>query len=143
MSCIILDDKMSITTTTTKNNNNNNKDCQAIIPRLIDFFDDGHGDVGPLVMIGYYKGTPVYRTTNTLALGKSIFDTLYSMYWFSFRILPSFIDWEGSSVGDLEVHWPALFPDTIIPLCGPLQLDVTIRLSVRINRIDMFKKKQR
>ncbi|CAF1515770.1 unnamed protein product [Rotaria magnacalcarata] len=88
----------------TFNNNNENNIRRIVRPRIMDYLDDGHGDVSPLVLIGFFGSDVVYRVTNTLGLER-----------------------EGNLDGDFEVHWPALFPDIIIPICGPLQLDVTFR----------------
>ncbi|CAF1338767.1 unnamed protein product, partial [Adineta steineri] len=77
---------------------------RRIAPRLVDYLDDGHEDVSPVIWIGLLGTQPVYRVTNTLGL-----------------------DREGNNIEDFEIHWPAIFPDIIIPMCDPLQLDITIR----------------
>jgi hypothetical protein len=38
-----------------------------IKPIRLSKIDDGHGDKGPLYLIGFLAGTAVYRTTHTLA----------------------------------------------------------------------------
>ncbi len=45
----------------------------AVEPELQAYIDDGHGATGPLVLIGYRTGEPVYRTTHTLAHRKNVF----------------------------------------------------------------------
>ncbi|CAF1475353.1 unnamed protein product [Adineta steineri] len=61
--------------------------------------------MSPLIWIGLLGTQPVYRVTNTLGL-----------------------DREGNKIDQYEVHWPAIFPNIITPMCDPLQLDTTIRI---------------
>ncbi|CAF1261166.1 unnamed protein product [Rotaria sp. Silwood1] len=85
---------------------NRNEKCLTFVrPRLVDYLDDGHGDISPLVLIGLRGLQPVYRVTHTCAL-----------------------DREGDNIGDFEVHWPPLFPNVRVSICEVLQLDVTIRI---------------
>jgi hypothetical protein len=50
-----------------------NENLIAITPVLQDYIDDGHGSIGPLFLIGYLGGKPVYRTTHTVAHCKDDF----------------------------------------------------------------------
>jgi hypothetical protein len=84
--------------------------------------------------MGFCGTQPVYRVTNTLALGKFI--SLCSiLYVLNYEFLLFVVDREGNRVVDFEVHWPALFPNIFKPICESVQLDVTVRTSVRINSI--------
>jgi hypothetical protein len=45
----------------------------AVEPVDQDHIYDGHGATGPLVLIGFLAGEPVYRTTHTAAHRKNFF----------------------------------------------------------------------
>ena len=50
-----------------------NNDLVEVAPVLKDWINNGHGSIGPLVLIGYLTGEPVYRTTHTVAHRKGDF----------------------------------------------------------------------
>jgi hypothetical protein len=50
-----------------------NNDLIVVEPVLQDHIDDGHGATGPLFVIGFLAGEPVYRTTHTVAHRKNAF----------------------------------------------------------------------
>lgn len=104
-----------------------NDDLVAITPVLKDWIDDGHGSTGPLVLIGYLAGEPVYRTTHTVAHRKGDFLITKSL-----PIRYHLIDMEGNWPGAYCIHWPPLFPNVWVPECQLMQLDVTIRTEVGI-----------
>jgi hypothetical protein len=45
----------------------------AVEPVLQDHINDGHGATGPLIVIGFLAGEPVYRTIHTVAHRKNAF----------------------------------------------------------------------
>ncbi len=50
-----------------------NNDLIVVKPVLQDYINDGHGATGPLVVIGFLAGEPVYRTIHTVAHRKNAF----------------------------------------------------------------------
>jgi hypothetical protein len=50
-----------------------NNDLIAVDPVLQGYVYDGNGATGPLVLIGFLAGEPVYRTTHTVAHRKDTF----------------------------------------------------------------------
>lgn len=56
-----------------------NENLLAVTPVLQEYIDDGHGSTGPLFLIGYLSGQPVYRTTHTVAHRKSDFLIIKSL----------------------------------------------------------------
>ena len=42
-------------------------DLVSVSPVREGDIDDGHGATGPLVLIGFSAGEPIYRTTHTVA----------------------------------------------------------------------------
>ena len=53
-----------------------NTDLVSVPPVREGYIDDGHGATGPLVLIGFSAGGPVYRTTHTVAHRKyTVFKT--------------------------------------------------------------------
>jgi len=57
-----------------------NNDLIVVEPVLQDHIDDGHGATGPLFVIGFLAGEPVYRTTHTVAHRKNAFLKLKSTF---------------------------------------------------------------
>ena len=60
-------------------------DLLAVVPVLQGHIYDGHGATGPLILIGFLAGEPVYRTTNIVAHRKHSFlplEKLLEKYFF-------------------------------------------------------------
>ena len=50
-----------------------NSNLAVVTPVLQAYINDGRGVTGPLVLIGFLVGEPVYRTTHTVAHCKNVF----------------------------------------------------------------------
>ena len=100
-----------------------NDDLMAVSPVQEGHVYDGHDATGPLVLIGFLAGEPVYRTTHTVAHRMHAFFKVknLSVTFFS-------VDMEKKGI--FCIHWPPLFPNIWLPECEMMQLDVTIRTEV-------------
>ncbi|CAF1265743.1 unnamed protein product [Adineta steineri] len=76
-------------------------------PKYIGFFYDGQNECTMIYQIGFKDSEPVYRVSHRCGSHG-----------------------EGTKVGDLIIHRPALFPIVLLECCGPNQVDVTIRRKI-------------
>jgi hypothetical protein len=65
-----------------------NNNLTAVEPVLVDHIYDSHGSTGPLVLVGFLAGEPIYRTTHTVAHRNNAFfklKNLFAKYFFFCR----------------------------------------------------------
>ncbi|CAF1286187.1 unnamed protein product [Adineta steineri] len=84
-------------------------DLVPVTPTLSGNIEAGHRITGPIVLLGYKIGEPVYQVT---------------------MALPTAL--QGEDPGPYEFHNPALFPKVLVAECGLMQVDITIRTGVSI-----------
>ena len=99
-------------------------DLVSVSPIKVGDIIDSDGDTAPMYLMGYLEGDPIYRTTYSLATGNDASLDL------NVDLQKIYLDREGHEPGSYQFRWPAIFPDVLIPECGLMQADITIRKEV-------------